>query len=150
MKFFLVCGLIPLRIKIIKSRLAAFSIVMIVLLAACSSHPQGPPGKGVLRGDRLVDLLVDMHYFEGVYTISNMSVSRHDMGADSLDYYLPVLEMHGVGREEFRKTMEYYSYNPPQFEALYNRVVDELNRRLSDAEIEQPYPVTPTDATGGP
>jgi hypothetical protein len=150
MKFFLVCGSIPLRIEVIKSGLAAFSLIMIMLLAGCSSHPQGPPGKGVLRGDRLVDLLVDMHYFEGVYAISNISASRHDMGADSLDFYLPVLEMHGIGREEFRKTMEYYSYNPPQFEALYNEVVDELNRRLSETDIENPYPAGPGDAPDGP
>ncbi len=122
-------------------------IFIMLLLTGCTSHPQGPPGKNILNENQLVDLLVDMHYYESVFTITGHSTGyRPATGIDSVDYYRPVLDMHGIGREEFVESMRYYSYNPPQFEALYNRVVDEINRHHARAQMEQTEHQQPSES----
>ena len=111
-------------------------LAILACAAGCTSHPKGPPGKDVMRQSDFIDLLVEMHYYEGIYSVTGSVTSAiSDPDHDTVDYYQPVLEKHGVNREIFRKTLDYYSYNPPQFEMIYNRVIDELNRRLSEAEM---------------
>ena len=145
MKFFWACVFIRLKDNYSALLLSTAAIIVVSLAAACTSHPQGPPPKGVLKENRLVDLLVDMHYFESVYSVTgHISGFRPDRGPDSLDFYQPVLDMHGIGREEFVETMRYYSFNPPQFEALYNYVIDEINRRHTMAQMarsDAPEPI---------
>ena len=137
MKFSWACGFIRLKDNYAGLLVSAVFILIVSLITACASHPQGPPPKGVLKENRLVDLLVDMHYYESVYSITgHISGFRSEHGADTLDLYQPVLDKHGIGREQFVETMRYYSFNPPQFEALYNRVVDEINRRHTMAQME--------------
>ncbi len=136
MKFFLECGSIPLSNRILYLKNIFFGILLVSLLAACSSHPLGPPEEGVMPEDRFVDLLIDVHYYEGVLEVSGpTSGYRPELRTDSIDFYRQVFDLHGVTREEFSKTMDYYSFNPPQFEAIYTRVVDELNKRLMEAEM---------------
>ena len=109
-----------------------------LLLNACSSHPLGPPGKDILKPKQFADLLVELHFYEGLYSISGGGYDyRESLWSDSMDLYKPVLEKYGIGREEFVKTLEYYSYNPVQFELIYNEVVEELSRRLNEAEMEE-------------
>ncbi len=149
MKFLLVCVLTPSS----KGAVHIFHIVLlfslIALIAACSSHPKGPPGRDVMRQSDFIDLLVDMHYYEGIYSVTGSVTSYiSNPEEDTVDFYGPVLQKHGVTRESFRKSLDYYSYNPPQFEMIYNRVIDELSRRLAKAEmaIEEDYASPPATA----
>jgi hypothetical protein len=136
MKFSWAC--VSTRTKDSYTGLIASAILLILLALSCNSHPQGPPPKGVLKEKPLVDLLVDMHYFEAVYAITgHIGGPRPDRGIDTLDFYQPVLDRHRIGRDQFVETMRYYSYNPVQFELLYNRVIDELNRRHTMAQMER-------------
>ncbi len=115
----------------------AFVFLIFFLLTGCSSHPLGPPGKGVLKSNQLKDLLIDLHYYDGLYENSHSFTDYFmDMNIDTLDFYQQIFEMHGVTRDNFIKSLNYYSYNPPQFEAIYNRVVDELSMRLNEADME--------------
>jgi hypothetical protein len=114
------------------------AILLIFLAFSCNSHPQGRPPKGVLKEKPLVDLLVDMHYYEAVYSVTgHIGGSRPDRMHDTLDFYQPVLDRHRIGREQFVETMRYYSYDPLQFELLYNQVIDELNRLHTIAQMER-------------
>lgn len=115
---------------------SAILLIAALLSAGCSSHPQGPPGKDVMRQSEFIDLLVDMHYYEGIYTVTgSVTTTIFTPEQDTIDYYSPVFERHGVTREIFRKSLDYYSFHPPQFEMIYNRVIDELNRKLAEAEM---------------
>jgi hypothetical protein len=136
MKFFSACGSILSSKRLTIFQQYLLPALLVLLLAACTSHPLGPPGKGVLKSRQFADLLVDMHYMESVFELnSNFNYYNPDM--DSLDFYTPIFEKHGVTREVFIKSMEYYAYNPPQFEALYTKVLDELAKRASEAELSR-------------
>jgi hypothetical protein len=139
MKFFWECGLIQSSNKIRGLLSLVFLVSLILILTDCTSHPKGPPGKGVLGADQFVDLLVDIHYYEGVFSIADGPTSfRADgrIASDTIDFYKPVLDRHGITREEFQLTIHYYSYHPTRFEAIYNKVIDRLSKKLHDAEIE--------------
>jgi hypothetical protein len=139
MKYFWECGSILLNNKYqaLKSLIFIFSLTLI--MTGCTSHPKGPPGEGILGADKFIDLLVDIHYYEGVFTIIDGPTNfRADgrMASDTIDFYQPVLDRHGITREEFQMTINYYSYHPTRFEAIYTRVIDRLSKKLHDAEIE--------------
>lgn len=135
MKFFSVCGSILSSRRLINVH-NVLPALLVLLLAACSSHPLGPPGKDILKSRQFAELLVDMHYMESVFEI-NRDFNYYNPEMDSLDFYTPIFEKHGITREVFIKTMEYYNFNPPQFEALYTKVLDELGRRISEAELSR-------------
>jgi hypothetical protein len=139
MKYSWECGSILSNNKYqgIKSLFFLFSLALI--MTCCTSHPKGPPGKGILGADEFIDLLVDIHYYEGVFSITDGPTSfRPDgrMASDTIDFYQPVLDRHGITREKFQMTINYYSYHPARFEAIYTRVIDRLSKKLHDAEIE--------------
>ncbi len=116
--------------------LASF-FILIALFAACSSHPKGPPGKDVMKPEKLIDLLADLHYYEGIFEMSfSFSTYLIDFNLDSLDLYQKLFDKHGVERNKFRNSLYYYSYDPALFESLYDRVVNELNRRIIETELE--------------
>lgn len=116
----------------------ALAWVFILLFAvACTSHPKGPPGKDVLKSDRFVELLVDIHYVDGLYDGTFGIINYMDNSErDTLDYYQKVFDKHDVDRDVFRRTIEYYSYNPGQFEAIYDRVVFKLNKMENELEMQ--------------
>ncbi len=138
MKFSSVCVLTRSSNKPVFPVLLYSLFIVIFLISGCSSHPKGPPGKGIINQDRFVDLLVDIHFYEGVYSVTESITTHHrDMSHDTVDFYQGIFEKHGVTREEFQKSFNYYSYSPSQFEKLYTRVIDELNKRMSEAEMKE-------------
>ncbi len=136
MKFSLVCVLTRSSNKAFCPALLYTLFIVIFLISGCSSHPKGPPGKGIISQDRFVDLLVDIHFYEGVYTVkAGVTEYNPNISEDSLDYYQGIFEKHGTTRDEFRKSLDYYSYDPNRLEKLYTRVIDYLNIKMSEAEM---------------
>jgi hypothetical protein len=135
MRFFSACASILLNNKLFYRLAAAFLATL--LLASCSSHPKGPPGKGILRDNDLVDLLVEMHYMENIFSVATDYYTYTPGKYDTLDYYQELFDKYGITRADFERTLEYYSFHPPRFEILYNRVVDELSRMLTETEMAQ-------------
>ncbi len=107
--------------------LVIFSLILIVV-AACSTNPLGPPGKDIIPPDDLVNLLTDLHYFDGVISHHNDILDK----SDSIDYYSEIFSKHGVDRIQFEKSMNYYAFDPANFERMYEQVVEKLNRRQSE------------------
>ena len=136
MKFFLACDSIRSNSSFLRSAIIVV-VILPALFFACSSHPKGPAGKSILKSYQLVNLLVDLYYYESIYTVAGHEIRHmYDPDSDSLDYYLFVFEKHNTTREKFRETMKYYSYNPSQLESIYDRVVDELKKRHAESERE--------------
>lgn len=147
MKFSLACVLIRSNSKVTNYLVAAMLLILF-FAAACSSHPHGPPRQGVMKSDRFVELLVDLHYADGLYDgIIDIFSYVQNPEHDTLDFYRQVYEKYDINREIFNKTMKYYSHNPFQFEAIYDRVVDKLNKRMM-MEQEELFRNPDPDNTG--
>lgn len=113
-----------------------FLLFQVMFIIACSSHPKGPPGKDIIKSDRFVEILTDIHFAEGAYqTVSHTIDYLNNPDRDTLAFYQAIFEKHGTDRETFERSMEYYSYNPHQFEAIYDEVVDRLNRMITEEEM---------------
>ncbi len=138
MKFSLVCVLTRSSNKVFCQTFLYTLFILLFLISGCSSHPKGPPGKGIMSQDRFVDLLVDIHYLEAVYSVTaSITSPRRDVFKDTLDFYHGVFERHGATRDEFKKSMNYYSYDPNLFEKLYTRVIDEINIKISEVDMKE-------------
>jgi hypothetical protein len=115
----------------------AILIFLLLLISACSPPSRDIPGKGLMKPSQLVSLLVEMHYYEGIFEVHrDYTGFMPGIGADTLDFYHRIFEKHGIDRETFKDVMTYYSHNAVEFELIYNKVVDELNKRMTDAEME--------------
>jgi hypothetical protein len=85
----------------------------------------------------MVNLLVDMHYLEGMYAVAGITPEYiPSRESDTVDFYKNTLDKHNVTREDFTRSINYYSRDPDQFEDIYTQVMDILNKRLSEAEIK--------------
>ncbi len=122
-----------------------FFILFLALLAtACSTNPKGPRGKDIIPPEELIDLLADLHYYDGIITHHNDMIDNRD--SDSIDLYAEIFSKHGVDRFQFEKSMNYYAFDPANFERMYEQVVEILNRRqtelsavtMDDPEIAEP------------
>ncbi|GEM_PF-769843 len=137
MKFFSVCGLILSNNRVYN--IFTGFVLLLLILSSCSSHPVGPPGRGIMKEQDFIDLLIDVHYFEGVYAVTGNLESHMSLPeSDQIDFYRSIFEHHGVTREIFENSLNYYSYDPVKLELIYNKVVDELSRRLAEVEMEEP------------
>lgn len=110
------------------SRLLAVFTLIILGAAACSTNPQGPPGKDIIPPDDLVDLLSDLHYYDGVISHYNDIIDN----GDTIDFYAEIFSKHGVDKLRFERSMNYYAFDPVNFERMYEQVVEKLNRRQSE------------------
>ncbi|MBC7865270.1 MAG: DUF4296 domain-containing protein [Bacteroidia bacterium] len=113
-----------------------FSFLLIVSLAfSCSPEEDQNIPAGVLSEEKMTDVLVSLNISESLinhYTID------HKKLPDSLQKKIinpaPVPELkfnvfkeNGVKREDYLKSMEYYSQHPAQLKKIYEKVMEKLN-----------------------
>lgn len=97
---------------------SAFCSILLLLsvgLAGCSSVSSGDPP---VADSTFSAVLVDLHL------IAARAQHRETLRPGLRD---SVFTHHGVRRNEFEATLEYYTNRPDSFEALYNGVLDTLN-----------------------
>jgi hypothetical protein len=76
------------------------------------------------------EILVDMHVAQA--TIKQMQSQKKDIEGVSEEYHSFILKKHGVTKEEFDKSLEYYNYRTDDLKLIYEEVIT----RLSLMEIE--------------
>ena len=114
-----------------------FSIIFIsLLLTGCYSNqstevdiPEEDPPIGF---DTMSDILVDMHLAQS--SIKQMQVKRKDIEGKAELYHSLIFKKHGVSKEDFELSMEYYNYRSEELKLLYEEVITKLS--LMDSEIK--------------
>lgn len=87
----------------------------------------------VLSNRKMVALLTDMHYTEGVIQAAGFNYG-HDEAVNG--YYAAVLEKHGVTQAEFDSSLVWYTAHPQFFQRVYPKVMRNLQHRY-DTETER-------------
>lgn len=97
--------------------------ISIVLLAACGRDTLP---EGVLSKEQMIPVMVDVQIAEGSIAIGNL---HGDSARQKIaDYYNHIYERHQVSKEDFQKSLEYYTRHPKQMDQLYKEVLSELTR----------------------
>lgn len=115
------------RINIMKRKTAA--VLLFGLLFACGQADRVPGD--VLPKEKMRDILLDMN-FADVYGREQMDTVRI---ADSIReqnvkrYYVQILQIHGVTREEFMRSYRFYESHPDRLEEVYKAMQEVLARK---------------------
>ncbi len=104
-------------------------VVTLLIFSSCNREDEDNglknPPDDVIAYDRMVDILVDYHWSENA--IKYMMRYGASPGPLSERIYHTVLEKHDITRQEFARSMAYYSSDPNRMEALYTSVMEELS-----------------------
>lgn len=84
--------------------------------------------EGVLDEKAMVELLTEMHTADAYFKVT--TGSEYDTLIGEINYtYNQIFKKHGTTKENFEKSMDYYSKNPKKFRAMYEKVVLNLNKK---------------------
>ncbi len=102
------------------------SIFMFLLFSGCAEmKPESVP-KNILSQDSMALVLADVLILdEGVIKRKLTDSLRNLLNQK----YLRVFEIHGITKEQFLISHEYYVTRPDQMELIYQEVIDELSRK---------------------
>lgn len=132
--------------KICRFRLKpVFLIVVTAFLAmACDDEVVQKP-RHLVKRDKMISVLTDMHLAEAVYQTKRFSSKELNIYSES-DFYYTILRKHSLADSVFEKSLIYYSSKPKEFEKIYTRVINRLTEMESEQKekAQQPLNITNT------
>ena len=96
------------------------------MLISCGREIDRPLPEDILEEDKMVDLLLDIHLYEG------LAYKQHKLPEDSvrkLQAYFreALLTYHGVEDSIYSLSLIYYEMHPKRYHKVYERLVDSLH-----------------------
>lgn len=86
----------------------------------------------VIKPDDMASLLVDIHKGEGVVDL-NSSAYRNDSARKVLKQ--SIYMRHGVTAEQVDTSLEWYGHNIEKYIEVYDKVIEQLEKELKDADV---------------
>ncbi|MBO9150627.1 DUF4296 domain-containing protein [Chitinophaga sp. GCM10012297] len=105
-------------------------IFLFSLMLACGNADRTPPD--VLPKAKMRDILLDMNYADVAgrdQIVDTAKVSDTVREERVKAYYVQILQLHGVTREEFIRSYKFYEAHPDRFEAIYKEMGEIVRRR---------------------
>lgn len=102
-----------------------YCLVVVLMCTSCHMRPFG-----VLSEKEMEEVLVDMH-------LTTAAMNIHipmDKKAIRQKYLNTVFEKHGITREKFEKSLDWYTRNPRKFEIVYEEVEKRLEQMNTDVD----------------
>ncbi len=91
----------------------------LLILVSCTPN-------SVIPKKELVPILVKICLTDATVACAdyNLRLSNND----TIEYYAPIIESFGFSIAQFDSTLSYYSKNPKEFDAIYDKVIFELSK----------------------
>lgn len=121
-------------------------LVILGLAAGCSDKNHIP--SGVLSREKMQDVLWDMIQADQYSSFMTKDSAHVDLKLERLRLYEQVFQLHGVSRDQFRKSYAYYIAHPELTEALFDSLQSKGNRLRS--EVYSRPSATPVVTTPAP
>lgn len=96
------------------------------LAGACGEKSRTISPKSLVPDTLMVAVITDIYLVEGVM-IQLEYLQRRPQDA-AIPYYDVVFRKHGITREQFRSSMEYYAQTEDQLDKIYDRVILNLGK----------------------
>lgn len=109
-----------------KSVVIVFSLFFFI---SCSKGEKKIP-QGILKEEKMVELLVDIHLAQAAVNLSNFGQSNlpNDFEKLKKDIY----SKHQISKEKFLESFTYYTNHPEKFDKIYGDVITELSRQQAE------------------
>jgi hypothetical protein len=124
-------------------------LLAVVMLAGCSGKDKVP--SGVLPRAKMENILWDMvtaDQYSAVYLVKDSA--RINIKTEDLRLYQQVFRLHGISRDEFRKSLRYYEDRPDLLRNLLDTVIAR-GTRLRAESYSKPLPaIGPVKLTPSP
>lgn len=98
----------------------------LLFLLSCNSRQAALP----IREDKLIEVLIDVHVAESA--AQGLRGATRDSVINT--YYEQICEIHSINRADLETAVEMLQKDPRRMEALYARIMTEMERQ--DAEME--------------
>lgn len=107
-----------------------FPVLLILFLLSCREEVTTIP-PGTIDKETMAEVLVDLHLAQATVGARELS----DTSKVSMNMYVEsILRMHDIDRDEFFKSMKFYSEHPDILETVYDSVITRLSKMQSEAE----------------
>ncbi|MBL7943485.1 MAG: DUF4296 domain-containing protein [Flavobacteriales bacterium] len=109
------------------------SLVVLMFLISCGTKRTEKP-EALLTEQKVAAVLTEVELLDAVYTLEyqKRDTSRQAMAG----YYEEVYQRHGVTREQFSQSLEWYGKDPEKIRELRYKVYDELSRMQAELKSE--------------
>lgn len=111
---------------------AGILIPVAALFMACGGSETEVP-KEYIQFDTMVDMMADIHVIEAKANLAR--VKGLEEGKQLLfDNYEQVFFNHGIAQKRFENSYKYYSAHPELFNTLFEKTLEELNKRSASIQ----------------
>jgi len=87
----------------------------------------------ILDDDVFLSVLKDIHKSDGIVTASKLGVK---MKSDSVSIYNYILKKHNISRDDFKKTVQYYSLHTDQYNVFYDSLTNYFDTLENIIKVE--------------
>lgn len=106
-------------------------ILLSIFLFACSKKKTSIP-EGILQMRELQQVLAEIHLSQAASSNAVMTDSSLYSNKEYVNY---ILKNHNINRDDFLKTMKFYTENPDLLEEVYDSVITQLSRMQAESEV---------------
>ena len=109
-------------------------VILALLCGLSSCHSDAVP-EGVMDEERMASFLQEAYLIEGFYAVE--SHFHYDtLQAEMLGAYDTLLAHYDLTREDFERSVDWYTSHPKVYQAVHDTVLARIDRELADLGAE--------------
>ncbi len=101
----------------------------LLLFISCASKSKKTPAT-ILKSDKMVAVLIDIHLADAAVNLSNYGQSN--LPNDKEKLYSQVYLKHQLDKKIVEESFAYYSQNPEEFEKIFDDVITGLSKKQAE------------------
>ncbi|MBN2682590.1 MAG: DUF4296 domain-containing protein [Bacteroidales bacterium] len=118
-----------------KYKIFGILLLTALFLSACKGNSEEKKGE-VIDEEKFIDILVDVHIADAILSI-NINYNNAELFVPE-NFYFQVLNNHGISREDFDRSIEYYADDPAVLQKIYEKVSEKIGIKESQIKGEKP------------
>lgn len=118
-------------------------ILLIVMAISCKENNKLSPPSDLISKEQFTAILADIRLLEGAYTTRYARVDSSALSIDS--YYLKLFQDHGVSKERFTESYNWYALNQTKMLEIEEAVVLKLSEMQATSIDTSITPISAVD-----
>ena len=110
-----------------------FVFIFLLISFSCSKKKEAFP-TGIIVPDSMSKILIELHLAQASIGVNAIADSS---GYNMADYQNYILQKHHIKKEEFVKSIRYYTSNPSVLKTVYDSVLVDLTRLQAGGEVRR-------------
>jgi hypothetical protein len=112
------------------------TVLLLLFMAGFVSCHKNPESTSLIPRDKFREILTEIYLADGYYMMNYGDIAKHK---DTTNFYNDIIRNYGFTRANFDSTLKYYTNKSKKFEAIYDDVITDLNKRQQEIYQLQQY-----------